>query len=117
MAVQEEYHVLNGMHINLELERALDDQQESERDVQSRLANAGKWRGKWKRIIKRLFHKIVLKPLLIQLTAKHIRFSVNTAHSMARVMDLHHGFNLCGLEDMRLIEPAELGADRLLWYS
>jgi hypothetical protein len=117
MAVQEDNHVLNGMHINSELEISLDDQHESERDVQSRLADADKRSGKWKRISQRLFHNIVLKPLLIQLTVKHIHYSVYTAHSMTRVMDLHHGFNLCGLENMRLIELAELGVERLLWSS
>jgi hypothetical protein len=99
MDVQEDNHVLNGMQINSELERALYDQQEPERDVQSRLVDADKGRGKWKRISQRLFHNIVLKPLLIQLTVKHIRSSAYTSHSMARVM---------GLKNMRLIKPAEL---------
>jgi hypothetical protein len=42
MDVQEDNHVLNGMHIHSELERALGDQQESGCDVQSRLADADK---------------------------------------------------------------------------
>jgi hypothetical protein len=36
---------------------------------------------------------------------------------MARVMELHHGFNLCGLDNMHLTEPAEIGAECLLWSS
>jgi hypothetical protein len=82
--------------------------------VHSRLADADKGRGKWKLISKRLFHNIVLTPLLIQLAVKHINYSVYTNHSMARVMDLHHGFNLCGLENMCLMELSELGAEHLL---
>jgi hypothetical protein len=48
MDEQAQNHLLNGMQINYELQRALDDQQESECDIQSRLANADKGRGKWK---------------------------------------------------------------------
>jgi hypothetical protein len=34
-----------------------------------------------------------------------------------RVVDIHHRLNLCGLDNLRLIEPAELGAERLMWSS
>jgi hypothetical protein len=32
-------------------------------------------------------------------------------------MDLHHGFNLCSLDAFRLVEPAYIGTQRLLWSS
>jgi hypothetical protein len=36
---------------------------------------------------------------------------------MARVMDLHHGFNLSGLDAFRLVEPNNMGDKRLLCFS
>jgi hypothetical protein len=47
----------------------------------------------------KLFHNIIIKPLLIQLTVNHIHYIVYTVHSMARIVDLHRGFSLCGLEN------------------
>jgi hypothetical protein len=32
-------------------------------------------------------------------------------------MDLHHGFSLCDIYACRLVEPAYLGSEHLLWYS
>jgi hypothetical protein len=49
---------------------------------------------------------------LIKLSVKNIRERTYTATSMARVMDLHHGFNLCGLDAFRFVEPTYLGHER-----
>jgi hypothetical protein len=61
---------------------------------------------RWKRITEKLFRSRILKPLLIAITVKHIHFNVYTAHSMPHVMDLQHGFNLCGIDNLRDIEHA-----------
>jgi hypothetical protein len=42
---------------------------------------------------------------------------VYTERSLARAMDLHHGFNLCGLDYLRLVEPAYFRDGRMLWSS
>jgi hypothetical protein len=63
------------------------------------------------------YSTIVLTPILTQLTVKYIHSSVYTAHSMSMVMDLHNGFNLCGLDNIRLVEAANLGDERLLRSS
>jgi hypothetical protein len=39
---------------------------------------------------------------------------VHTAHYAVRVIDLHHRLNLCDVDNLRLIKPAELGAECLL---
>jgi hypothetical protein len=36
---------------------------------------------------------------------------------MAHVMNLQHGFNLCGLDDLRNIERAVPRAEHLIWSS
>jgi hypothetical protein len=71
--------------------------------------------GKWKRLAQQLFNIQIIKPHLMKLSVKNIHEKTYTATSMARVMDLHHGVNLCGLDAFRLVEPAYLGHEHLLW--
>jgi hypothetical protein len=40
-----------------------------------------------------------------------------TAKSSGRMLDLHHGFNLCVLDAFHLVEPAYIGTHSLLWSS
>jgi hypothetical protein len=73
--------------------------------------------GKWKKIAKYLFGIQVLRPHIIEHSVTHICDNTYTAKSMARVMDLHHGFNLNGLGTFRLVEPNYMGEKRLIWSS
>jgi hypothetical protein len=63
----------------------------------------------------------VLKPYLIRQTVTHIKKNVCTTRSIARVMDLHDGFNVCGSDHLRRVEPAysrgESRGERVLWSS
>jgi hypothetical protein len=40
-----------------------------------------------------------------------------TAKSVVCAIDLHHGFNINGLDSLHLVEPAYIGDKRLLWSS
>jgi hypothetical protein len=63
-----------------------------------------------------LFHRIV-KPYLIRNTVNHIKKNVFTALSIARVMNLHHGFIFCGLDHLRHVEPAHFRGECMIWSS
>jgi hypothetical protein len=76
-----------------------------------------KGNGKWKEIGKQLFHLQVLKHHLLRHAVTHIKQKVYTARSLARVVDLHHEFNLCGVDHLRLVEPAYFRDERMLWSS
>jgi hypothetical protein len=51
----------------------------------------------------------ILKPHLVKMAVDHIRDTTYAATSVARVMDLHHGFKINGLDSFRLLGPAHLG--------
>jgi hypothetical protein len=53
--------------------------------------------------------------MMIQLIVNRICSNVYTSYAMACIMDLHHGFSMCGLDNMRLIDPVELSDERLMW--
>jgi hypothetical protein len=76
-----------------------------------------KGNGKWKYIGKQLFHLQVLQPHLIRHAVTHVNQKLYTACSLARIMDLHHGFNLCELDHLCLVEPAYFHDERMLWLS
>jgi hypothetical protein len=115
MAVHEENAVMRSIQLDAELRRDLEDHRIDERDLQMTLGGSDKGKGKWKKINEKLFKSRILKPLLIALTFKYIRSDVYTAHSMARVMDLHHDFNLWGLDNLMNIDHTVTRAERLLW--
>jgi hypothetical protein len=64
-----------------------------------------------------LFRIQVLRPHIIEHSVTHIRDNTYIAKSMARVMDMHHGFKLSGLDAFRLVEPNYMGEKRLLWSA
>jgi hypothetical protein len=115
IVVQEDNEVLCGMHFHAEVWRDLDYHHEEERDLKTTISVSDKGRGKWKRITEKLFKSRILKPLLIALTVKHIGSNVYTAYSVMCVLDLQHGFIICGSDNLRNIEHAVPRAERLLW--
>jgi hypothetical protein len=117
MAFHEDNEVLRGMQLHADVRHDLDGRRDGERALDMTLGGSDKGRGNCKRISQKLFRSSILKPLLIALTVKHIRSDVYTAHSVARVVDLQHGFNLCSLDNLRNIERAVSRAERLLWSS
>jgi hypothetical protein len=109
--------VLEGLYRQRDFQDAVASQSNEDRTLMQKLNAMTSGDGKWKRLAYQLFNIQILKPHLIKLSVKNIREKTYTATSMARVMDLHHGFNLCGLDAFRLVEPAYLGHERLLWSS
>jgi hypothetical protein len=78
------------------------------------------WRsgaGKWKNIYPELFRIQILKPHLVKLPVNHTRNTTFTSKYAARVMDLHHGFNINDVDYLCLVEPAYLGEKWLIWSS
>jgi hypothetical protein len=64
-----------------------------------------------------VFHLAVLEPYLIIQIFTHIKKNFYTAQSFSRVMDLHHGFNLCGLDQLWLGEPSYCRRECMPWSS
>jgi hypothetical protein len=64
-----------------------------------------------------LFRILLLRPHIIEHSVTHIRNNTYTDKSMARVMDLHHGFKLYGHDAFRPVEPNYMGEKRLIWSS
>jgi hypothetical protein len=94
MAVNEETAILKGMSLITEMQATLDDDASQKKSLRAKVGSLAKGARKWKGISKQLS---VLKSYLIRHTATHIKKNAYTAESIARVMDLHHGFNVCGL--------------------
>jgi hypothetical protein len=89
-------------------------------DNRSLLQKLNAWRsgaGKWKRIPRELFRIKILQPHLVKLAVDHIRDTTYTSTYVSRVMDLHHGFNGNGFDNIRLVEPYYLGYKRLMRSS
>jgi hypothetical protein len=72
---------------------------------------------KWKEIGKQIFHLQVLKLHLLRHAVTHIKQKMYTARSLARVVDLHHGSSLRGLDHLRLLEPTYLLDEHIMWSS
>jgi hypothetical protein len=66
------------------------------------------WCWGWKKIGHWFFIMQVLRPHLIKLSVNHIHEHTHTSKCMTRLMDLHHGFNLRGLNNFCLVEHGYL---------
>jgi hypothetical protein len=117
MALNEDATILNGMAILKDMQSTIEDEKKQKKSLKEKVGSLVKGNGKWKEIGKHLFHLQVLKPHLLHHAVTYIKQKVYTARSLARVMDLHHGFNLCGLDHLRLVEPAYLRDDLMLQSS
>jgi hypothetical protein len=80
------------------------DKQQENSSLCKRLANCVGGRGNWKRITWGIFSLYVIRNHLIDETVTHIRDNVYTPTSLVYAMDMHHGFNLPGIDNMRKIE-------------
>jgi hypothetical protein len=117
IGANEDFTVLEVLYRQRDFQDSVASQSNENRTLMQKLNEMTSGDGKWKRLAQQLFHIQILKPHLIKLSVKLIREKIYTATSMARVMDLHHGFNLCGLDAFHLVEPAYLGHERLLRSS
>jgi chromosome segregation ATPase len=108
--------VLEGLYRQRDFQDSVTSQSNEDRTLMQKLNAMTSGDGKWKRLAHQLFN-IQILPHLIKLSVENIREKTYTVTSMVRVMDLHQGFNLCRLDAFRLVEPAYLGHERLLWSS
>jgi hypothetical protein len=106
MVSNEEIKILKGMSILKDMQSTIEDDKKQNKSLKEKVGSLVKGNGKWKVIGKQLFHLQVLKPHLIIHAVTHIKKIVYTARSQAHIMDIHHGFNLCRLKHLRLVEPA-----------
>jgi hypothetical protein len=51
------------------------------------------------------------------MSVNNIRHNSYTVNSMACVVDIHLGFNLCDIDVIRIVEPAYLGTERIMGSS
>jgi hypothetical protein len=98
MASNEDATILNGMAILKDMRSTIEDDKKQKKSLNEKVGSLVEINGKWKEIVKQLFHLQVLKPHLILHAVTHIKQKVYTACFLARVVDLHHGLNLCGLD-------------------
>jgi hypothetical protein len=117
IGANEDIAVLEGLYRQRDFQDYVAIQSNKDRTLMQKLNAMTSGEGQLKRLAQKLFHIQILKPHLIKLSVKHICKKTYSATSMARVMDLHHGFNLYRLDSFRLLEPAYLGHERLLWSS
>jgi hypothetical protein len=87
--------VLEGLYRQHYFQDYIASQSNEDRTLMQNLNAMTSGDGKWKRLAHQFFNIQILKLHLITLSVKHIHEKTYTWTSMARVMDLHHGFNLC----------------------
>jgi chromosome segregation ATPase len=117
LADNDDITILEGLYQRCDFQETMEAETNAGLSLYQKLNSWANGTGKWKRIAKELFRIQVLRPHIIEHSVTHIRDNTYTAKSMARVMDLHHGFNLSGLDAFLLVEPNYMGEKRLLWYS
>jgi hypothetical protein len=117
IASQDDIGIIEGLYRRRNVQHAIDKQSEEDRSFFQKINALTSGEKKWKNLACQLFRVQILRPFLMTLSADNIRNKTYTKKSIARVIDMHHGFNLCGLDAMRLVEPVYLGDKRLLWSS
>jgi predicted nucleic acid-binding Zn-ribbon protein len=117
LSANDDIAILEGLYRRRDFQETMEAEANAGRSLFQKLNSWANGTGKWKRIAQELFRIQVLRPHIIEHSVTHIRDNTYTAKSMARVMDLHHGFNLSGLDAFRLVEPNYMGEKRLLWSS
>jgi hypothetical protein len=117
MASHKDATILNGMAILKDIQSTIEDEKNHKKSLKEKVWSLVKGNGKWKEIGKQLFHLQVLKHHLLLHAVTHIKQNLYTTRSLARVMDLHNGFKLCRLDHLRLVEPAYLRDERMMWSS
>jgi hypothetical protein len=101
--------ILEGLYRRRDFQEAMEAEENAGRSLFQKLNSWANGAGKWKRIAQELFKVQVLRPHIIEHSVTHIRDNTYTAKYMSRVMDLHHGFNLSGLDAFCLVEPNYMG--------
>jgi hypothetical protein len=120
IAAQDAIGILERLYRRHDVQQAIDNQSEADQSFYQQvnaLPSGGGGGLKWKKLACQLFRVQLLPPFLMKLVVDNIRNNTYTRNSIARVMDMHHGFNRCGLDAMWIVEPVYLGDKRLLWSS
>jgi hypothetical protein len=115
LSANDDTPILEGLYQRRDFQETMEAEANAGRSLFQKLNLLANGAGKWKRIAKELFRIQVLRPHIIEHSVTHICDNTYTAKSMARVVDLHHGFNLSGIDAFRLVEPTYMGEKRLLW--
>jgi hypothetical protein len=113
----DDIHTLQGLNQRRDFQEVLAREREEDRTLLQNLYSWTSGEGKWKKLPCQLFSIQILGPHFIKLSFTRIRENTYTAKSIARVMGMHHGFKLCGLDAVSLVEPACIGDQRLMWSS
>jgi chromosome segregation ATPase len=117
LSANDDIAILEGLYRQRNFQEMMEAEANAGRSLFQKLNSWAYGAGKWKRIAKELFRIQVLRPHIFEHSVTHIRDNTYTDKSMARLMDLHHGFNLGGLDAFRLVGPNYMGEKRLLWSS
>jgi hypothetical protein len=107
--------ILEGLYRCRDFQDNVAEQTEGSQSLFQKLNGWAIEQGERKRMARQLFQIEILRPHFIKMSFNNIRQNTYTPKSIARVMDLHQGFNLCGLDAFRFVEPAYVGPERLLW--
>jgi chromosome segregation ATPase len=94
LSANDDIAILEGLYRRRDFQETMEAEVNTGRSLFQKLNSWANGAGKWKRIAQELFRIQVLRPHIIEHSVTHIRDNTYTAKSMARVMDMHHGFNL-----------------------
>jgi hypothetical protein len=114
LSANDDIAILEGLYQRRDLQETMEAEANAGRLLFQKLNSWANGADKWKRIANEFFRIQVLRPHIIEHSVTHIHDNTYTAKYMARVMDLHHVFNLSGLDAFRLVEPNYMGEKRLL---
>jgi hypothetical protein len=106
--------ILEGLYRRRDFQETMEAEKNGGRSLYQKLNPWENGNAKWKIIAKELFRIQVIIPHLINHSVTHIHDNTYTAKCMTRVMNLHHGFNLCGLDAFHLVEPSYMGEQWLI---
>jgi hypothetical protein len=117
LAANDDITILEGLYQRRDFQETMEAEANEGRSLYQKLNLWANGTEKWKRIAKELFRIQVLRPHIIEHSVTHIHDNMYTPKYTTRVMGLHHGLNLRGLDAFRLVDPNYMGEKRLLWSS
>jgi chromosome segregation ATPase len=117
LAANDDISILEGLYKRRDFQEMMEAETNQGRSLFQNLNSWANGTCKWKRIAEELFRLQALSPHIINHSVTHNHNTIYTSKSMARVMDLHHGFNISGIDAFCHVEPNHMGEKRLLRSS
>jgi hypothetical protein len=98
IGANDDIEIIEGLLKHSDFQETLAREREEDKSLLQKLNSWMSGEGKWKKLPYWLFRTQILRPQLIKMSVTHIRYKAYTAKSIARVVDMHYGFNLNNIE-------------------